>query len=68
MKPIRMIVTASKMRPGQLSIRAKEGDKTATAIFVALTASGAKVGDVLELRRVPRRAAPPGGTRGPTEP
>ena len=53
MKPIRIVVVESTMRPGELSIRAKEGDATATPIFRALNASGAKVGDVLELRLVP---------------
>jgi ribosomal protein S28E/S33 len=52
-----MIVVASTTRPGELSIRAKQGDATATAIFRALNVSGAKVGDVLELRQVPRKAA-----------
>ena|SRR6185312_5276760 len=49
MKPIRMIVVESTTRPGELSIRAKEGDPTATPIFKALNVSGAKAGDVLEL-------------------
>ena len=53
MKPIRMVVIESTSRPGRLSLRAKIGDATATAIFVALTESGAKPGDVLELRQVP---------------
>jgi len=52
MKPIRIIVVESTTRPGGLSIRAKEGDATATPIFKALNASGAKPGDVLELRPV----------------
>lgn len=50
MKPIRLVVVKSTTRPGQLSLRAKEGDATATDWLRTLTASGAKPGDVVELR------------------
>ncbi len=50
MKPIRLVVVRSTTRPDMLSIRVNPRDATATAFYRALTASGAKVGDVLEVR------------------
>ena len=54
MKPIRVVVVESTTRPGRLSLRAKLGDPTATPWLLALTESGAKPGDVLELRLASR--------------
>lgn len=55
MKPIRLVVVNSKSRPGLLSVRVKPDDATATPFYLALTDSGAKPGDVLELRLKPQR-------------
>lgn len=50
MKPIRVVVVQSLSRPDLLSIRMAGEDLSATPFNRALTESGAKVGDVLELR------------------
>jgi hypothetical protein len=49
-KPLRLHVVQSRSRPDQLSIRVKTEDRTASPFYEALTASGAEIGDVLELR------------------
>lgn len=55
MKSFRLHVVESTRHPGQLSLRVNVGDRTATPFYAALTNSGAKVGDVVELRLAPKR-------------
>lgn len=50
MKTIRLYVVHSLSRPGMLSIRADPDDRSATKFYQLLNESGAKVGDVLELK------------------
>lgn len=58
MKPITLHVVPSRSLPGQLSLRYKPDDATATSLYAALTESGAKPGDVVELRDPPAKFCP----------
>jgi hypothetical protein len=62
-RPIPVLVIESTTRPGELSIRAKEGDATATPVFLALNVCGAQPGDWMELRLVERRRTAKKGER-----